>query len=102
MSGSRKTGLTTKSGLMAGLGESLAEIKTAMSHLADAGCDIITIGQYLAPSALHYPVARYWEPEEFEECRAYGQDLLGLKAVVAGPLVRSSYYAHQTYQTIKH
>ena len=98
----KKNGLTTKSGLMAGLGESLAEIKAAMSHLADAGCDIITIGQYLAPSALHYPVARYWEPEEFEECRAYGQDLLGLKAVVAGPLVRSSYYAHQTYQTINH
>jgi len=98
----KRNGLTAKSGLMAGLGESLAEIKTAMSHLADAGCDIVTIGQYLAPSVLHHPVVRYWEPEEFEECRAYGQDLLKLKAVVAGPLVRSSYYAYQTYQTIKH
>ncbi len=98
----KKSGRTTKSGLMAGLGESLAEIKTAMSHLAEAGCDIVTIGQYLAPSALHHQVARFWEPEEFEECRAYGQDILGLKAVVAGPLVRSSYHAHHTYQTINH
>ena len=98
----KKSGLITKSGLMAGLGETLTEIKQAMADLFRSGCDIITIGQYLAPSELHHPVTRYWEPREFEECRAYGQDLLGLKAVVAGPLVRSSYYAHQTYQTIKH
>lgn len=98
----KRSGLTTKSGLMVGLGESNAEIKTAMADLADSGCDIVTIGQYLAPSALHHPVARFWEPAEFEECRAYGQDILGFKSVVAGPLVRSSYYAHQTYQTINH
>jgi lipoic acid synthetase len=98
----KRSGLTTKSGLMAGLGESMAEMRLAMGDLSQAGCDIVTIGQYLAPSAMHYPVARYWDPREFEECRAYGQDVLGFKAVVAGPLVRSSYYAHQTYKTVKH
>lgn len=98
----KKAGLIAKSGLMTGLGEALSEIKQAMADLSRSGCDIITIGQYLAPSELHHSVIRYWEPWEFEECQAYGQDLLGLKAVIAGPLVRSSYYAHQTYQTIKY
>jgi lipoic acid synthetase len=95
-----RKGMTAKSGLMVGLGETIPEIKETMSHLTDSGCDIVTIGQYLAPSKLHHQVSRFWEPEEFEECRSYGQDVLGLKAVVAGPLVRSSYYAHQTYQMI--
>jgi len=98
----KRHGLVAKSGLMVGLGETVPEIKNVMADLADCGCDIVTIGQYLAPSALHHPVARYWEPGEFEECRDYGQDVLGFKSVVAGPLVRSSYYAHQTYQRINH
>ncbi len=95
-----RAGLTAKSGLMVGLGESREEIKIALADLSRAGCSIVTIGQYLAPSPLHHPVDRYWDPEEFEECRAYGQDGLGLRAVVAGPLVRSSYRARQTFQDV--
>jgi lipoic acid synthetase len=95
------SGLLAKSGLMVGLGETREEIKSALADLKRAGCSIVTIGQYLPPSALHHPVARYWEPEEFEECRAYGQEVLQIRAVVAGPLVRSSYRARQTYQAVK-
>lgn len=95
-----RAGLIAKSGLMVGLGESREEIKTALAGLLRAGCSIVTIGQYLAPSPLHHPTDRYWELEEFEEFRAYGQEVLGIRAVVAGPLVRSSYRARQTYQAV--
>ena len=82
----------TKSGLMVGLGETFEELVEAMSDLYDAGCELVTIGQYLRPTAKHLPVARYYEPSEFDALAAAGLEL-GLMLVEAGPLVRSSYHA---------
>lgn len=81
-----------KSGLMVGLGESIAEIDEAMADLRDAGVDMLTIGQYLQPSRNAVPVARYMPPSEFDQLAARAQDW-GFRAIVAGPLVRSSYHA---------
>jgi len=88
----RAGGRRIKSGLMVGLGESIAEIHEAMADLRDAGVDMLTIGQYLQPSKAAIPVARYVPPSEFEQLAAHARDL-GFRAVVAGPLVRSSYHA---------
>jgi lipoic acid synthetase len=82
----------TKSGLMVGLGESDQEIHDTLRDLADAGVAIVTIGQYLRPSPRHLPVRRYVPPQRFGEYQEVGQ-ALGLKHVVAGPFVRSSYRA---------
>jgi lipoic acid synthetase len=82
----------TKSGLMVGLGETFEELVEAMSDLYEAGCELVTIGQYLRPTAKHLPVVRYYEPAEFDSLAAAGRDL-GLAHVEAGPLVRSSYHA---------
>jgi lipoic acid synthetase len=95
-----RAGLAAKSGLMVGLGEEAAEIKQVMADLRQAGCRILTIGQYLSPSQEHLPVARFWEESEYQEIKTYGEQILGLDAVVAGPAVRSSYLAYQTYQSI--
>lgn len=95
-----RAGLVAKSGLMVGLGEETWEIKQVMADLKQAGCRILTVGQYLAPSQDHLPAARFWEEEEYRELQNYGEKILGLDAVVAGPAVRSSYLAYQTYQTI--
>ncbi|HXY18703.1 MAG TPA: lipoyl synthase, partial [Gemmatimonadales bacterium] len=84
--------LVTKSGLMVGLGEAWDETVTAMRDLRGVGVDILTIGQYLRPSASHLPVARYWSPGEFAELARIGRDL-GYRHVESGPLVRSSYHA---------
>lgn len=84
--------LTTKSGLMVGLGETLAEVLEVMADLRAAQCDVVTIGQYLQPDSKHLPVVRYWQPEEYETLRQAGQRL-GFRHVEAGPLVRSSYHA---------
>lgn len=80
-----------KSGLMVGLGESDAQVRAVVDDLAAAGCDVVTIGQYMRPSMAHAPVRRYVEPGGFEAYAAYGQ-ALGLR-MVCGPLVRSSYNA---------
>ncbi len=85
---------TTKSGIMLGLGETRDEILEAMHDLAEAGVDILTLGQYLQPTREHLPVARYYAPEEFAELREYGL-ALGFRHVAAGPLVRSSYHAEK-------
>ena len=89
--------LLTKSGFMVGLGETAAQISVLMKDLRSAGVDLLTIGQYLAPSLKHYPVVRYPEPEEY---KAWEQEALslGFKAVAAGPLVRSSYKAGALYR----
>jgi lipoic acid synthetase len=79
---------------MVGLGEEPAEVRQAMSDLRDAGCDVITLGQYLRPSAKHLPVARFYPPEEFEALAADAR-ALGFRHVESGPLVRSSYRAAQ-------
>ncbi len=86
--------LLTKSGLMVGLGETQDEVFAVMRDLRASGIDLLTIGQYLRPSAKHLPVARYWRPEEFEPFVAFGREL-GFLNVEAGPLVRSSYRAHK-------
>ena len=84
----------TKSGLMVGLGESEDEVTATMADLRGVGVSIVTIGQYLRPSADHLPVARYWGPEEFERLRRTGFGL-GLAHVEASPLTRSSYHARE-------
>lgn len=93
-----KAGVRTKSGLMVGLGETWEEVIETMRDLRAAGCDILTIGQYLAPSIDHAPIARYYTPDEFQRLRTIGLDL-GFGYVESGPLVRSSYHAaEQTSQ----
>ncbi len=87
-------GMLTKSGLMVGLGETIDEVFAVMRDLRDAGVDIVTIGQYLRPTAKHLPVQRYYAPEEYEAFREEGRRL-GIRHVEAGPLVRSSYHAER-------
>jgi lipoic acid synthetase len=82
----------TKSGLMLGLGETLAEVEAAMADLRQAGVQLLTLGQYLRPSPRHLPVVRYLTPPEFADLAAAGR-ALGFRHVEAGPLVRSSYHA---------
>lgn len=81
-----------KSGLMVGLGETEDELKQTLCTLKDAGCDAVTIGQYLRPSKDALAVVEYLKPEKFEELKLYGESI-GIKFVVAAPLVRSSYMA---------
>jgi len=89
---SAQAGLTTKSGMMVGLGERPDEVEETLADLAAVGVSIATIGQYLRPTAQHLPVARWWEPAEFDELAAKGERL-GLKHVQSSPLTRSSYHA---------
>jgi len=86
------SGITTKSGLMVGLGETGREVLKTMNDLRSAGVRVLTIGQYLSPSAYHAPVVEYVKPEVFEEYRKAGMDI-GFAIVESGPLVRSSYRA---------
>ena len=96
-----KQARAVKSGLMAGMGETDAELFQAMENLVEAGCELLTVGQYLAPSRNHLPVARFVPPELFAE---YRQKALGLgfKEVASGPMVRSSYMADSLYQSVFH
>jgi lipoic acid synthetase len=87
-------GLVTKSGLMVGLGEREDEVLATMADLRSVGVSIVTVGQYLRPSREHLPVARYWEPAEFDRLRSAGL-ALGLDHVEASPLTRSSYHARE-------
>ena len=95
----QQPGLITKSGFMLGLGETADEIKAVLGDLAETGCDMATIGQYLAPSLAHAPVDRYALPEEYRMWRLAALDL-GFKSVAAGPLVRSSYKASHFFGEI--
>ena len=88
----REAGLITKSNLILGMGEERAEISQALQDLHDAGTDIITVTQYLRPTARHLPVARYLPPQEFIEIKEEAEEI-GFLGVLAGPLVRSSYRA---------
>jgi lipoic acid synthetase len=83
-----------KSGLIVGLGEEPGDVLGAIADLRAVGVAIVTIGQYLRPTARHRPVHRYVTPDEFDSYREYGE-ALGLARVEAGPLVRSSYHARQ-------
>jgi lipoic acid synthetase len=89
--------LITKSNLILGMGEERAEISSAMADLRSVGCDLITITQYLRPSARHHPVARWVTPREFAELENLAVEL-GFAGVMSGPLVRSSYRAGRLYQ----
>ncbi len=93
----RDVGLVTKSNLILGLGETPDEVRTALADLRDAGCDIVTITQYLRPSTRHHPVERWVRPEEFVEFAQHAEGL-GFSGVLAGPLVRSSYRAGRLYE----
>ena len=93
----RDFGLITKSNLILGLGESREEISQALLDLRSAGCDLITITQYLRPTNRHHPVERWVKPEEFVELAAEAKEI-GFLGVMSGPLVRSSYRAGRLYK----
>ena len=93
----RAAGLVTKSNLILGLGETTGEVQEALGDLHAAGCELITITQYLRPSPRHHPVARWVEPAEFAALAAFAQGL-GFAGVLSGPLVRSSYRAGRLYR----
>lgn len=86
-----------KTGIMVGLGEEREEIVELMHHAADAGIDILTIGQYLRPSPKHAEIKKYYHPDEFAELGATGRGL-GIRWVFSGPLVRSSYHAEDVFE----
>lgn len=92
--GERHPGVPTKSGLMLGLGETLAEIRIVLYDLRQVNCKMLTVGQYLAPSDSHLAVERYVTPEEFDDLKRYAEQI-GFSSVASGPLVRSSYHADQ-------
>ncbi|WP_067969081.1 lipoyl synthase [Nocardiopsis trehalosi] len=93
----REDGLVTKSNLILGMGEEREEISQAMRDLHAAGCDLLTITQYLRPSKLHHPIDRWVKPQEFAELAAEAEEI-GFAGVMSGPLVRSSYRAGRLYQ----
>jgi len=93
----RDFGLITKSNLILGLGETRAEVEQALVDLHSAGCDLITITQYLRPTLKHHPVERWVKPEEFVELAAFATET-GFAGVMSGPLVRSSYRAGRLYK----
>lgn len=84
--------IKTKSGLIIGLGENFEQIKETFEDLYNVGCDILTVGQYIQPSKEHYPVGKYYKPEEYEELKKLATSV-GIKHSQIGPLVRSSYNA---------
>ncbi|MBN1343596.1 MAG: lipoyl synthase [Phycisphaerae bacterium] len=88
----RHPDIVTKTGLMVGLGETVDEIHAALADARAAGCDVVTIGQYLQPTRTHLPVVRYYRPEEFDALADRARDL-GFASVMSGPFVRSSYRA---------
>ena len=94
------SGITAKSGIMVGLGETPAEVEELMDDLRAAGCQIMTIGQYLQPSHRHYPVAAYVTPEQFKRYEETGL-AKGFTQVESGPLVRSSYHAEKSLRYLK-
>jgi lipoic acid synthetase len=97
ISQARAAGLVTKSNLILGMGEERAEISEALRDLHAAGCELITITQYLRPTPRHHPVTRWVQPEEFVELSAEATEI-GFAGVMSGPLVRSSYRAGRLYQ----
>jgi lipoic acid synthetase len=90
----KAAGLTTKSGLIVGMGETFDEVVATLADLQGIGVDIVTVGQYLRPTTNHLPVARWWTPEEFAEVKRVGEGM-GIPHVEASPLTRSSYHARQ-------
>jgi lipoic acid synthetase len=95
----KQQGLVSKTGMMLGLGETEDEIESVLSDLVAIGCEILTLGQYLQPTAKHLPVERWVHPDEFAEWKRRGEEK-GLRHVESGPLVRSSYHAEK--QVLSH
>jgi lipoic acid synthetase len=93
--------LPLKSGLMLGMGETREEVAETLADLQRAGCSLLTLGQYLAPTRRHHPVARYIPPAEFAAWRCEAQGL-GFAHVESGPLVRSSYHAAEQFEEARH
>lgn len=91
--------MLTKSGIMVGLSEEIEEVIETLRDLKEVGCDIVTIGQYLQPTVDHLPVSKFYHPLEFDSLKAYGENIIGIPHIEAGPLVRSSYHAEK--QVIK-
>ncbi len=96
ISQARDVGLITKSNLILGMGEEISEVEQALRDLHDAGCDLITITQYLRPSARHHPIDRWVDPTEFTYLAGFAEEL-GFAGVMSGPLVRSSYRAGRLF-----
>lgn len=90
----KEQGMTTKSGLILGMGETIDEARDVMRDLRAVACDILTVGQYLQPTREHLPVARFYDPQDFSDLKEEGL-ALGFTHVESGPLVRSSYHAEQ-------
>ncbi len=91
----KQYGLTTKTSIMLGLGETEEEVHILLKDLSRIGVDIVTLGQYLSPTSNHLPVERWWTPEEFQGFKTYGESL-GITHVESSPLTRSSYHAKQS------
>ena len=96
LTAAREAGLVTKSNLILGMGETREEVSEALQDLHEAGCELVTITQYLRPSKRHHPVERWVKPEEFVELREEAEEI-GFAGVLSGPLVRSSYRAGRLY-----
>ena len=99
LSRAKAAGLTIKSGLILGLGETRDEVIGALADLHGVGCDIVTIGQYLRPTSRHLPVVRWWTPAEFDQLKEIGQ-AMGIGHVEASPLTRSSFHARQAADAV--
>jgi lipoyl synthase len=89
--------IPTKTGLILGMGETIPEVLQTMRELREVDVDILTLGQYLRPSAHHHPLDRYYTPDEFAQLREAGREM-GYRHVESGPLVRSSYHAWEQVQ----
>ena len=96
----RAAGLVTKSSIIVGMGETCEEVEQTLLDLASVGTGIVTIGQYLRPTSHHLPVARWWEPDTFEEWARFGE-AAGIGHVEASPLTRSSYHARQAAAAVE-
>jgi lipoic acid synthetase len=95
----KAAGLTTKSSIIVGMGETADEVRQTLADLAAIQTDIVTIGQYLRPTSHHLPVARWWEPAQFDEWKRAGE-LMGIGHVESSPLTRSSYHAHDAASAV--
>ena len=99
LAGAKARDLTVKSGLVVGMGETVAEVDGVLVDLASLGVQIVTIGQYLRPTSHHLPVERWVEPAEFDRWKSFGESL-GIGHVEASPLTRSSYHARQSAEAV--
>ena len=96
------SGVVTKSGFVAGMGETDAEVRSTLRDLAAVGVSIVTIGQYLRPTTHHLPVATWWEPDVFADWKRFGEEECGMQHVESSPLTRSSYHARAAEAASRH